>query len=171
MLAHIGIGTTDVLSGLVHPVTGFDHLLAMVMVGALGVVLQRRLRLPLCFLGAMVAGGALAMSGVQLPFVEQFVAASVILLGVALAAGATSRPGLTALLVLAAGFVHGHAHGLEAPGATHPLVYIAGFVVATAALHAIGVLGASSVGRSRVIRPAVGGLSALVGAGLLVTAF
>lgn len=162
--AHTGHGVGAVWSGLLHPVLGPDHVVAMISVGILAAVIRRPLVVPTSFVSAMVVGGALGMAGMSLPAGELAIAISVVALGGALVAGATTHPTLAVTLVAAAGFVHGHAHGLEAPQAAAPVAYVVGFVAATAALHAAGVGAGQVVLRRPALRAATG--SVVVGAGL-----
>ncbi|WP_372621143.1 HupE/UreJ family protein [Falsiroseomonas sp.] len=140
-LAHTGIGHAHGLAaGLLHPLGGLDHLVAMLSIGVWAGILggRARLRLPLAFLGAMAAGAALGMAGVVLPLVEAGILASIIVLGALVAAWA-SLPAAAALSLGAVfGLLHGHAHGTEMAG--DALGYAAGFLVATASLHGAGLL-------------------------------
>lgn len=138
--AHPGHGDNGLAAGVLHPLTGIDHLLAMFAVG-LWAAQQKgaaRLALPCTFVGAMLIGGLLGFDGTQLPLIETGIAASVLALGLCVALAV--RPplplamGVTALFALA----HGIAHGLELPELSSPWAYAAGFVGATAALHAAG---------------------------------
>lgn len=158
--------------GLSHPVLGPDHLAAMVAVGILAAVAVRRLAvwtIPAAFLTGMVAGGAVGLGGWALGTVETIIAASVVALGVLIAAG--SRLPLGAWLLPAvgiAGFAHGNAHGLEAPAAANPVAYVAGFLLATAALHAAGALAGVAMRRVELGRVVGGATVAAFGAVLLV---
>jgi urease accessory protein len=127
--------------GLAHPFTGLDHICAMVGVGLWAA--QRGGRalwaMPLSFLTVMLAGGAVGMTHVSLPFDEIGIVASVLILGVLLAF-AVRLPWLLALLALGTfGFFHGFAHGAEMPQNVSGFAYGFGFVVATACLHACGI--------------------------------
>lgn len=168
-LAHDG-HEAGLVAGFLHPLTGPDHLAAMVAVGLWAGILGGRamLRLPVAFLGGMVFGGALAAVGIAIPFVEHGILASVIVLG-ALVAGAARLPAVVAM-AMAAGFglLHGHAHGVELAadfGASVP-----GFLVATALLHGAGLLlvAAASEGASRLALRCAGGITAAVAFGVLV---
>jgi urease accessory protein len=142
-LAHTGFGQVDgFLAGVTHPIGGLDHVLAMLAVGLWAGLLGGRAvwLLPVGFLGGMVAGGVLGMSGVMVPFVELGIVTSVVVLGELLAAAAR-LPLLAALpLVLLAGALHGHAHGTEMGSGLGAAGYALGFLLATAGLHAAGVL-------------------------------
>lgn len=128
-------------SGLSHPLLGMDHLLAMVAVGLWATQLGGRAiwMVPAAFVSLMTVGGALGMLGVHLPMVEAGILASVLILGLLIAASARlPLSGAMALVGLFAIF-HGHAHGAEMPAAASGAVYGAGFALATAALHACGI--------------------------------
>lgn len=144
-LAHgAGDHVHGLVSGLMHPVGGLDHILAMIAVGLWAGLVGGRamLALPATFLGGMALGGALGMAGTGLPMGEAGILASVIILGALVAASA--RVTLLVALPLVAGFglLHGNAHGLELADGNGALGYALGFLVATAALHGAGVLGA-----------------------------
>ena len=129
------------LSGLGHPVSGLDHVLAMVAVGLWGAQLgvPAIWMLPVMFPLVMAFGGLLGLLGVPVPGVELGIAASAILLGAMVAT--ESRPPLWLAVLLVAFFAvfHGHAHGTELPSGQSGLLYSVGFVVATGCLHATGI--------------------------------
>jgi urease accessory protein len=159
-----GPGASGFLSGLAHPISGLDHVLAMVAVGMWGAQLGGRATwlLPAVFLLSMALGGAAPALGVAVPGVEVGIAASAVLLGLAVLRAWRPRTRVAALLACAFAVFHGHAHGTEMPPGADGGAYAAGFVVATAMLHAAG----TAVGAVR--RPA--GRLALRAAGLLVAA-
>ena len=165
-LAHPGHAEPmGLLAGLLHPLGGADHLLAMLMIGLWAGLLGGAARpaLPAAFLGAMAIGGALGMAGVALPLVEAGLLASVIVLG-ALAALAARLP-LPAGMALAGifGLLHGHAHGMELPGGAAP-AYAAGFLAMTALLHGAGLALAAPVAPwGRRLARLAGGAAALSG--------
>lgn len=152
-LAHTGHGEVSGLqSGLVHPTSGLDHMLAMLAVGLLGVQLGGRMiwAMPLAFMSVMLAGGALAMAGVGMPGVEAGILLSVVVLGALLAAGRSLPQALSLAVAALFALFHGHAHGSEMPLAAGGLAYALGFLLSTAALHAAGAglaLGLSRAGR------------------------
>jgi urease accessory protein len=165
--AHTGIGAVHGFgAGLLHPISGLDHVLAMVAVGMLAATIGGRALwlVPASFVTAMVAGGVLGMSGVAVPGVEQGILASVVVLGATVAV-AQRMPAALAM-ALAAGFAvfHGHAHGAEMPAAASGLSYGLGFVIATVLLHGAGI--AAGLGAERLSRTAVrvgGGAIAALG--------
>ena len=138
--AHPGHVPGDALSGFLHPLTGIDHVAAMVAVGAWSALAggKRVWLWPLSFIAAMIAGAALAQTGVALPYVEQSIAASLVVIGVLLALAINAPTGSGAALVAVFAIFHGYAHGLEAAGAAL-LPFMAGFTLATAALHLLGI--------------------------------
>jgi urease accessory protein len=175
-LAHTGVGDASGFAhGMMHPLGGIDHILAMVAVGLFAAHLGGRALwlVPASFVTMMAAGGALGFLGVQIPFVEAGIALSVIVLGAVLAlqvslplAGAMGLVGLFAIF-------HGHAHGAEMPNDVSALGYGGGFLLATALLHAVGVglglaLARMSAGPMRRISQ-LGG-AAIVVAGLVLLA-
>ncbi len=139
--AHTGHGDTSGFAhGFMHPVGGLDHVLAMVAVGVLAFVIGGRARfaLPMSFMAAMLAGGALGMSGYELPLVEAGIGASIVVIAGLAAFGAALPVGLTSALVAFFGLFHGFAHGAEMPVDASGLAYAAGFLVATGLLHLTG---------------------------------
>src|ERR1019366_3965973 len=126
--------------GLSHPFSGLDHILAMITVGLWASQLGRPAYwvLPLTFPVVMAVGAVLGMSGVLLPWVELGIMASVIVLGLMVAL--SLKPSLIVSMALIGIFalMHGHSHGTELPEAASPVAYGAGFLIATVALHAIG---------------------------------
>jgi len=140
--AHPDIGgATGFAHGFSHPFGGLDHVLAMVAIGLLAWHRGGRALwlLPLGFLAAMALGGALAMAGVELPFVEIGIGLSVVVLGLVLASR-VALPTLAAMVLVAFFAVfHGYAHGAETAETMSGLAYSAGFLGATAFLHAIGI--------------------------------
>jgi urease accessory protein len=127
-------------AGFVHPFTGLDHLLAMLAVGLWAAQLGGRWTwaVPLAFVGSMALGGALGFGGVKLPLAEPMIAASVLVFGLLVALRVQLRVSGLALVGVFALF-HGIAHAVEIPQEVSRLVYAAGFVLATALLHAAGV--------------------------------
>ncbi len=126
-------------AGFVHPFAGLDHLLAMVAVGLWAAQFGWRWlwAIPLAFVTAMLAGGVLGFAGLTLPLVEPMIAASVLALGLLIVLRIHLR-WAGVLLVAAFAIFHGVAHGTELPAAAGALPYAAGFVLATALLHALG---------------------------------
>jgi urease accessory protein len=140
--AHTGISPAhDLLHGLLHPLTGLDHLLAMFAVGLWAT--QRGGRaiwvVPLIFLLVMTLGAVLGMSDVSLPLVESGVAISVLLLGLIVAAAVKLPVSVTAAIVGIFALLHGQAHGAEIPATASVLMYAVGFVATTIVLHATGI--------------------------------
>jgi urease accessory protein len=129
------------LTGFLHPISGMDHVLAMVAVGLWGAQLGAPAIwvLPVAFPLIMAMGGMLGFLGVPIPGVEYGIAASAILLGAAVAFEARPPVVVAGLLVGIFAIFHGHAHGTELPPGQSALLYSMGFVIATGCLHALGI--------------------------------
>jgi urease accessory protein len=148
-MAHDGAHTSGLLSGLLHPLAGADHLLAMVAVGLWAAAQKPAARrwLPALFPLAMLLGALTAAGGVLLAGMESLIALSVVILGI-LAVCAVRMPAWAGGLLLAVFAVaHGQAHGLEMPADISSLSYFIGFSMATVLLHLAGMLAASHAGR------------------------
>jgi urease accessory protein len=129
------------VSGLKHPVSGLDHVMAMIAVGIWGAQLGLPAiwLLPVVFPLIMAVGGFLGLIGVPLPGAEIGIALSAMVLGAMVLTEARPPLGLAVALVGAFGLFHGHAHGVELPAGESGVLYSLGFVVATGFLHAIGI--------------------------------
>jgi len=167
-LAHVGgdgAAHHGLAAGFMHPFTGIDHLLAMLLIGLWSATLTRRWWVaPLAFVAMLLVGALLASGGMTLPAVEPVVALSLVLLG-ALVAARTAWPAavMAAVAALFALF-HGAAHGAELQG----LEALAGMVLATALLHGIGLFAGHALRRHSAWWPRAAGVAAsLVGAVLL----
>jgi urease accessory protein len=175
-IAHVGHGsTTSFTAGLGHPLSGLDHVTVMVMVGLwAGLKGGRALWVwPAVFVGVMLVGGVVGMEGVPVPFVEPGILASVVALGllVALAVDLPVAVGAAILAVFA--LFHGHAHGSEVADTLNGVEYMAGFTLATAALHLAGI-GFAATMTHFSLRPAirvVGALCLPIAAGLYAGVF
>lgn len=175
-LAHTGAGDTHgAVHGFMHPVTGLDHVLAMVAVGILAALLGGRAiwLVPASFVALAAAGGLLGVQGVPVPFVEFGISASVVLLGLAIALQARLPLGWTVGLVGLFGLYHGYAHGAEMPADASGFAYGAGFLAATAMLHIAGIglgLGIAHMARRSATRFAQAGGTAIALAGIVLLA-
>jgi urease accessory protein len=165
--AHTGLEhAVSFAAGFTHPWTGLDHMLAMVAVGLwAGLNGGRALwAWPAAFVGVMLAGGALGFADVPMPMVEPGILASVVVLGL-LVLSATQLPVAPGAVIVAVfALLHGHAHGAELPAEASAITYAAGFAIATALLHALG-LGVANLAQSERGRMLVRGAGALVAAG------
>ena len=134
-----GIG--GFVSGFLHPLTGLDHIVAMVAVGLWGAFLGAPAMwlLPVIFPMVMAFGGALGILGVPLPGTETGIALSGVLLGLAVASAARPPLWVAGTLVGVFAVFHGHAHGAELPHAANAFTYAVGFVLATGLLHLTGI--------------------------------
>jgi urease accessory protein len=172
-LAHTGAErAVSFASGFNHPFTGLDHMLAMVAVGLwAGLNGGRALWIwPIAFVGVMVLGGVLGISGVAVPMVEVGILGSVVVLGLLVLAAATLPVAAGAILVAAFALLHGHAHGSELPGEVAAAMYAAGFAIATAVLHSVGIAVARAAGNPTgcVLVRGAGALVAAAGVALAI---
>jgi urease accessory protein len=129
------------LTGFMHPISGLDHVLAMIAVGLWGAQLGAPAiwLLPVAFPMVMAFGGMLGLMGVPLPGTEYGIAASAILLGAAVMFEVRPPLAFAAVLVAIFALFHGHAHGTELPAGESGLLYSIGFVIATGCLHGVGI--------------------------------
>ncbi|MBN9067241.1 MAG: HupE/UreJ family protein [Rhizobiales bacterium] len=173
--AHVGIGPTSSFpAGFMHPLSGLDHLTVMIAVGLWAALKGGKATWawPLAFVGVMLGGAALGMAHISVPFVEPGILASVVALGllVALAVDLPVSAGIAIIGVFA--LLHGHAHGTEVPENAAGLDYMAGFALATAMLHLVGIAAGLASGlKYRVLARAAGAACAAIGVGLVFGAF
>ena len=174
--AHVeGEAISGFFSGLSHPVSGWDHILAMVAVGLWGALLGPPALwvLPIAFPIAMAAGGMLGLLGIPLPWVEIGIAASSIVLGLFIVTNMRLSLAVAIPLVMIFALFHGHAHGTELSPGADAVLYSMGFVIATGLLHAFGI-GIGAVDRlpmGRTVLRALGGGVLLGGTYFLIGAF
>lgn len=172
--AHELHSTGGFISGFNHPVLGFDHMLAMICVGILSTKLGGRAiwTVPTVFVLFMLFGGIVGLLALPIPFVEFGIAASVLLLGLALAIDRKLPQWLVMAFVATFAIFHGHAHGVEMPQLAEPALYVLGFICGTSAIHIVGVILGIAMQdkdpRNRVVRSS-GGVIALVGGYLLLS--
>jgi len=166
-MAHSGHGGAGFLSGFAHPFSGLDHLLAMVAVGLLAARHKgaARLALPAGFVLSMVAGALLGAAGWVLPAQEALVASSLMVFGFMLAFVARAPMAVTLPIVSVFAVFHGGAHFAEM-GQAGLASYVAGFAIATVALHGAGLLLARWAPEHRLaqqFKRALGGVIAATG--------
>ena len=166
--------TSGFAHGFWHPIGGLDHVLAMVAVGMFAGDLGGRAlwAVPASFVAVMAFGGVLGMGHVAIPYVEIGIAVSVIVLGLIVALEAQWPVAAAMALVAVFAIFHGHAHGEEMPMTASGAAYAAGFMLATALLHSIGIalgIGIERIGGAASKRSAqvTGSAMALAGVALL----
>lgn len=167
-MAHEGTGLAGAFgAGFLHPLSGPDHMLAMIAVGLWGAFLGRPLviALPMIFPTVMAIGAGIGMIGIPLPPVEIGIALSVLTLGLMILFAVRAPVPVACAIVAVFGLFHGYAHGVELPSAADPVGYSTGFVLSTGLLHlsgiALGLLTISRIG-TLALRGA-GGAIALCG--------
>lgn len=140
--AHAGhAGGHCIANGFIHPVSGLDHLLAMIAVGVWAAMLGGRAvwLVPASFVALMALGGAIGMAGVGMPIMERGIGGSVFLLGILITVAARLPLSLAAGIVGVFALFHGVAHGAGMPFSNSGIAYGFGFLAATAALHLAGI--------------------------------
>ena len=175
-VAHVGVGSTSGFArGFMHPLSGPDHQLAMILVGLFAYQLGGRALwlVPLTFVSVMALGGFLGVMGVPIPFVEVGIALSVVVLGAIVAIGVRAPLAVAIGAVGLFAIFHGHAHGSEMPLNASGLEYGVGFMMATAVLHAVGIgmgflIGMSSKTFGNNVYRIAGGLASIAGVALLL---
>ncbi|MGA9046387.1 HupE/UreJ family protein [Sulfuricurvum sp.] len=163
ILAHTGTGSVSGFgAGFSHPVGGADHILAMIAVGLWAAQMGGRAlwAVPLSFVLMMVAGAAM---GIQVPFIEEGILASVLVLGGLIGFGVKMPVMFSSAIVGLFAIFHGTAHGAEMPLNAGGVEYAAGFVLATALLHIGGIaigLAMHKLSESKASRAAGGAIAA-----------
>ena len=140
--AHIQKGEAiGFLTGLRHPISGLDHVLAMISVGLWGAQLGAPAMwvLPVAFPVVMALGGMMGLLGIPLPGTEYGIAASMVVLGAAVLCEWRPPLWVAGSMVSFFAIFHGHAHGTELPAGQNGLLYSMGFVCATGLLHGVGI--------------------------------
>lgn len=170
-LAHPGHGSTaSFAAGIAHPFGGLDHITVMVAVGLWAALKGgRALWLwPAAFVGVILVGAAFGMAHVPVPLVEPGILASVVALGLMVALAVDLPVWTGAAIVAVFALLHGHAHGTEVAETVSGAEYMAGFALATATLHGVGIGFAQLMTRAQ-LRPLVriaGAVCVMIGAGL-----
>lgn len=162
--AHEEVGMAGgFISGVLHPIFGWDHVAAMVAVGLWGAFLGKPAiwLLPVVFPLVMAVGGALGVMGVPVPAVETGIAGSALVLGLMIAFAVRPPLAVAAVIVGAFAIFHGHAHGTELPHSANALAYSLGFVLSTGMLHMLGIL------FGLLVRLPAGALAIRTGGGLI----
>ena len=169
--AHTGVAQHGFMSGLAHPFIGLDHLLAMLAVGIWAGKMggKANWRLPLAFIVIMAISALFSQGLASMPLIENGIAVSLLLLGLFIVLAIKLPVAMGMIVVSLFAVFHGVAHGVELPVAASPLWYVSGFVLATALLHAIGVIAAASrTDKSLVIVRLTGALIATTGGFMLL---
>jgi len=170
-LAHPGHGSAvSFAAGVAHPLSGLDHIAVIVAVGLWAALKGGRALWvwPAAFVGVMLVGGALGIAHVAVPLVEPGILASVVALGLLVTLAVDLPVWTGAAIVAVFGLLHGHAHGTEVAETVSGAEYMAGFALATATLHGVGIGFAQMMTRAQ-LRPLIrvaGAACIMIGAGL-----
>jgi urease accessory protein len=174
--AHTGVDGGvhhGLVTGFLHPLTGADHLAAMVAVGLWSALAARRawpdlLWAPLAFAGMLLVGALMGLAGVQLPAVEPMIAASLLVLGLLVATRIHLPAAVAAAVVGVFAIFHGVAHGHELAGEQGAALTLAGMVGATVLLHLAGIACGWALRHANAWLPRVAGAAVVaLGASLL----
>ena len=171
-ISHLGSPgqTHGLINGVVHPVCGIDHVLAMLGVGiwsGLAMPANRILVAPIAFVAAMLAGAVASVAGASFAAADAAMAISVVVMGLLIATRVHLPIAIGAVLIGAFGIMHGYLHGAEIDGAV--LAYVAGFALTTTALHLAGIGFGRDLLDARAVSLAAGGAMASAGVSLLVS--
>lgn len=177
VFAHPGHNVSGLASGLMHPFSGLDHLLAMVAVGlwaAQGNIKSRGGRkvwlLPATFMTMLAVGAGVALQWQSLPLVETGIATSVLVLGLLISLSLRLPMILGVVVTAMFGLMHGYAHGLKLPESAAPVEYALGFLAATATLHFTGItVGISTCNRYAFLAKILGIIITASGAWMLAS--
>lgn len=168
--AHPGDSHASFAAAAFHPLSGADHLLAMLAIGLWSSLLGGAAiwKMPAMFVLALACGAFLGMHGIYLSPMEPLIALSVLLLGLCIAMAVQVRTPTGIAIVSLFALFHGHAHGTELPAAASGSLYLLGITVTSAALHLIGI----GLGRALTQQPWLlrSGGAAIAGAGLWMVA-
>ena len=170
--AHTGIGSVNgLVNGLLHPLIGVDHLLVMLAIGLWATILDKTALwlLPTTFLIAMTFGALLSFNGLSFTAAENWVAFSVLVLGVLVWRNTYMSSALAITLVAVFAVSHGYVHGDELGNTSDSLTYSLGFLFTTLLLHCLGVtIGLLKTVHLKIINACFGMVCAVVGISLLI---
>ncbi len=170
-VAHTGGHILGFGSGLLHPVSGFDHMIAFLAVGVWSSLcfLNRGngqpLTGPAVFLSFLMTGFLLGTMGLALAFLEPAIMASVLLLGVMIMLARMRGASYGLVAIAAFALLHGQAHGLEVAGGVGS--YMAGFMVTSLVLLAAGYVFGHIAARFKYGVPVAGGIFIIAGTALI----
>jgi urease accessory protein len=153
------------MTGFLHPIEGIDHIVAMLTVGVWGAIAGGRALWvwPAAFVSMMLGGFIAAVAGLSLPWTTAAIFSSMIVLTLMVSLAVRAPVWVGAVIVGLFAFFHGHAHGTEVVAASLPM-FAAGFALATAGLHVVGIVLGLAAQRSMGLNTVRGmGVVALLG--------
>jgi urease accessory protein len=138
--AHNGEHSSGFIYGLQHPITGLDHIIAMIAVGQIAYFIggKSKILLPIMFVISMIIGSIIGGSGINIPFIDQGILVSDFVLGAVLLFAIRLPNVINYSMIVIFALFHGFAHGIELPKDVNGLTYGLGFITATVALHLLG---------------------------------
>ena len=167
--AHPGHGG-DFMAGISHPLSGADHLLAMIAVGVWAYQLGGRANwmVPASFVSLMAVAGGIGIAGIPFPMIESGIATSVLILGLLITFSVRVTPAIGACVVAMFAVFHGYAHGAEMPQLGSAWQYGLGFIISTAVLHGLGLALGKGLNQQNLLLRATGAVVAASGAWMMV---
>lgn len=138
--------TQGLLSGVGHPILGFDHLFFVIAMGVAALYTGHARLAPLAYIGGMIAGCLMMTFGTDLPVKQTVIVLSLLTVGGLLVSGSALKRVPTLALFGVFGLFHGSAFGdtMAANEATLSLPVLAGYVVGLAVIqYAIAVASGS----------------------------
>jgi urease accessory protein len=140
--AHNSEHNSGLIYGLQHPITGLDHIIAMIAVGLIAFMVggKSKFLLPIMFVSTMIIGSILGGSGINIPFIDQGILVSDIILGAVLLFALRIPNLISYSLIGVFAIFHGFAHGAEVPNGVNGITYGIGFVTTTIGLHILGMI-------------------------------
>lgn len=168
--AHPGHDAPGFFAGLLHPITGLDHLLAMIAVGWWSAAVQTRRwwLVPASFASGMLAGALLGLAGLQVPATETIIAISLLVIGSLMMLRRSLSLASASALAGGLALFHGYAHGSELPSSFDAATWLLGMVAATLLLHLAGAALALASRRNPLALRAAGAVVAIAGTSLLI---
>jgi urease accessory protein len=138
--AHTGKHSTDLFYGILHPVSGLDHILGIIIVGLIAYIIggKSKYLMPLTFVISMSIGFILGAKGIQFSLLEQGILASNLILGAILLLAIKLPTAINYSMISLFALFHGLAHGIELPSTVSGISFGLGFILTTIGLIAVG---------------------------------
>jgi urease accessory protein len=137
LYAHTG-GHIDhsLINGLLHPLTGIDHLLVLIAVGLIAAKQGGKalFLFPAFFMAFMTSGALLNHYAIQIPFVESFIALSLVAFGLLVSFNHNQQSKILFLGVSFFAVFHGYVHAAEIPTGSSSILYFSALMLMSFAI-------------------------------------